>query len=72
MKAAEFDKAVAVNARGVWLCAEAAFPYRKNSGKGKIINISSRGALNGNPGYSHYVASKGAAIWMTRAKARRF
>lgn len=66
----EFDKAMAVNVRGVWLCAKAVFPHMKQRGKGKIINISSGVALNGNPNYIHYVASKGAVISMTRAMAR--
>ena len=70
MDVAEFDKAMAVNVRGVWLCAKAVFPYMKQRGKGKIVNISSGVALNGNPNYIHYVTSKGAVISMTRAMAR--
>jgi NAD(P)-dependent dehydrogenase (short-subunit alcohol dehydrogenase family) len=70
MQVEEFDKAMAVNVRGVWLCAKAAFPYLQKSPKGKIINISSGVALNGNPNYIHYVASKGAVISITRAMAR--
>jgi NAD(P)-dependent dehydrogenase (short-subunit alcohol dehydrogenase family) len=66
----EFDKAMAVNVRGPWLCAKAAFPYMKERPKGKIINISSSVALNGTANYIHYVASKGAVIAMTRAMAR--
>src|SRR5439155_13048021 len=41
----EFDKAMAVNVRGSWLCAKAGFPYMKQRGKGKIINNSSGTAL---------------------------
>ena len=41
MKVEEFDKAMAVNVRGSWLCAKAAVPHMKQQGKGKIINISS-------------------------------
>jgi len=70
MEAEEFDKAMAVNVRGVWLCAKAVFPYMKERRKGKIINISSGVALSGNPNYIHYVTSKGAVISMTRAMAR--
>jgi NAD(P)-dependent dehydrogenase (short-subunit alcohol dehydrogenase family) len=66
----EFDKAMAVNVRGSWLCAKAAFPHMKKRGKGKIINISSGTALNGSPNYIHYVTSKGAVMAMTRAMAR--
>src|SRR5262245_37785982 len=47
MAVEEFDKAMAVNIRGSWLCAKAAFPHMKKQGKGKIINISSGTALNG-------------------------
>jgi len=70
MEVEEFDKAMAVNVRGVWLCAKAVFPHMKKQSKGKIINISSGVALNGTPDYVHYVSSKGAVIAMTRAMAR--
>jgi len=66
----EFDKAMAVNVRGVWLCAKATVPHMIKQGKGKIINLSSSVALSGNPNYIHYVGSKGAVIAMTRAMAR--
>jgi NAD(P)-dependent dehydrogenase (short-subunit alcohol dehydrogenase family) len=70
MEVAEFDKAMAVNVRGSWLCAKAVVPLMKQRPKGKIINISSGVALSGNPSYIHYVTSKGAIISMTRAMAR--
>jgi len=66
----EFDKAMAVNLRGVWLCAKAVVPYMQKQKHGKIINISSNVALTGNPNYVHYVTSKGGIIAMTRAMAR--
>lgn len=66
----EFDKAMAVNVRGSWLCAKAAVPYMQKQKSGKIINISSNVALTGNPNYIHYVTSKGALIAMTRAMAK--
>jgi 3-oxoacyl-[acyl-carrier protein] reductase len=70
MEVDEFDKAMAVNVRGSWLCAKAVVPYMQKQQKGKIINISSNVALTGNPNYLHYVTSKGALIAMTRAMAR--
>jgi NAD(P)-dependent dehydrogenase (short-subunit alcohol dehydrogenase family) len=66
----EFDKAMAVNVRGSWLCAKAVVPHMQKQKNGKIINISSNVALTGNPNYIHYVTSKGAIIAMTRAMAR--
>jgi 3-oxoacyl-[acyl-carrier protein] reductase len=70
MAVEEFDKAMAVNVRGSWLCAKAVVPYMQKQKRGKIINISSNVALTGNPNYIHYVTSKGALIAMTRAMAR--
>jgi NAD(P)-dependent dehydrogenase (short-subunit alcohol dehydrogenase family) len=70
MTVEEFDKAMAVNVRGSWLCAKAVVPHMQKQKRGKIINISSNVALTGNPNYIHYVTSKGALIAMTRAMAR--
>lgn len=70
MTVEEFDKAMAVNVRGSWLCAKAAAPHMMKQKSGKIINISSNVALTGNPNYIHYVTSKGALIAMTRAMAK--
>lgn len=70
MEVGEFDKAMAVNVRGSWLCAKAVVPYMQKQHRGKIINISSNVALTGNPNYIHYVTSKGALIAMTRVMAR--
>jgi 3-oxoacyl-[acyl-carrier protein] reductase len=70
MTVEEFDQAMAVNLRGVWLCAKAAVPYMQRQKQGKIINVSSSVALTGNPNYIHYVTSKGGVIAMTRAMAR--
>ena len=70
MTVEEFDKAMAVNVRGSWLCAKAVVPYMQKQKQGKIVNISSNVALTGNPNYIHYVTSKGAIIAMTRAMAR--
>ncbi len=70
MSVEEFDKAMAVNVRGSWLCAKAVVPHMQKQSRGKIINISSNVALTGNPNYIHYVTSKGALIAMTRAMAR--
>ena len=70
MSVEEFDKAMAVNVRGSWLCAKAVVPHMQKQKQGKIINISSNVALTGNPNYIHYVTSKGAIVAMTRAMAR--
>jgi 3-oxoacyl-[acyl-carrier protein] reductase len=72
----EWDKVMAVNIKGVFLCCRAVFPYMKAQGSGKIINISSGqfhtggGTAGGVARYAHYVTSKGAVIGLTRALSR--
>ena len=66
----EWDRVMAVNVKGLFLCVKAVYPAMKQQQKGKIINISSNVALTGNPNYIHYVTSKGALIAMTRAMAK--
>jgi NAD(P)-dependent dehydrogenase (short-subunit alcohol dehydrogenase family) len=66
----EWDRAFAVNVRGVWLCCRAVFPLMKDQGHGRIINVSSNTAWKGVPNFLHYVASKSALIGLTRSLAR--
>jgi len=66
----EWDRVMAVNVRGVFLCSRAVAPSMIERGSGKIINISSGTALAGVPGLLHYVTSKGGVIGLTRALAR--
>lgn len=64
----EWDKVMAVNVKGAWLCAAAVYP--KMTEGGRIINIASATVFSGSPLWMHYVASKGAVIAMTRVMAR--
>ncbi len=66
----EWDRLMAVNLRGLFLCAKAVVPYMKRQGNGKIVNVSSGAALWGLPGMLHYVTSKAGVIGFTRALAR--
>ncbi|MCK4723118.1 MAG: SDR family NAD(P)-dependent oxidoreductase, partial [Dehalococcoidia bacterium] len=66
---AEWDKLMAVNLKGVFLCARAVFPQMKKQGKGKIINLTSETAFTGSRNMVHYVTSKGGIISFTRALA---
>jgi 3-oxoacyl-[acyl-carrier protein] reductase len=67
---AEWDRVMAINVKGIWLCCKAVVPVMKQQGKGKIINISSDTIWMGVPLFLHYVASKGAVFALTRALAR--
>jgi 3-oxoacyl-[acyl-carrier protein] reductase len=66
----EFDRVLAVNVKGIWLCTMAVAPSMKARGKGKIINIGSGSVFVGGNGLVHYVASKMGVIGLTRGLAR--
>jgi 3-oxoacyl-[acyl-carrier protein] reductase len=66
----EWDRVMAVNVRGSWLCARAVAPHFRQQRSGVIINISSGTIFNGTEGFAHYVTSK-AAVWgLARVLAR--
>ena len=63
----DWDRMMAVNVRGTFLCAREASKHMPRGGS--IVNVSSTTALNGSQGFLHYVASKGAVISMTKTLA---
>jgi 3-oxoacyl-[acyl-carrier protein] reductase len=66
----EWDRMMAVNARGVWLMTKCAVPALRERGGGSIVNMSSNTWLSGRAGLVHYVASKAAVVGITRTAAR--
>ncbi|MEM7472909.1 MAG: glucose 1-dehydrogenase [Pseudomonadota bacterium] len=66
----EFDKVMTVNARGVHQATKAVVPAMLRAGGGKVVNIASGTFYYGPPGLSHYTASKGAVIALTRGFGR--
>ncbi|MGX5660739.1 SDR family NAD(P)-dependent oxidoreductase [Castellaniella ginsengisoli] len=67
---AEWDRVMAVNVKGPFLCARAVVPAMRRQNYGRIINISSGTPFKGTPNLMHYVTSKGAILALTRALAR--
>ena len=65
----EWDRLMAVNLRGVFLCCRAVVPHMKDQGSGKIVNISS-GTVSRGSASLHYVTSKAGVIGLTRSLAR--
>jgi len=63
----EWDRMMAVNVRGTFLCAREASKHMPNGGS--IVNVASTTAFNGSQGFLHYVASKGAVVSMTKTLA---
>jgi 3-oxoacyl-[acyl-carrier protein] reductase len=67
----EWDRLMAVNLRGVFLCCRAAIPVMKHQRSGKIINIGSGTFFNGVGDMPHYTASKGGVMALTRVLAKQ-
>jgi len=65
-----WDRIFAVNVKGVWLCCKAVLPAMREQGTGSIVNIASVVAVAGQPGYLHYVATKGSVLSMTKGLAK--
>ncbi len=66
----DWDKVIAVNLRGAFLCAKACAKYMLKQRRGKIINISSIIGLIGNSGQANYSASKAGLIGLTKSLAK--
>jgi len=70
MEDSAFDAVLAVNFKGVFLCARAVVPHMIRAGGGVILNASSVVGLYGNFGQTNYAATKSAVITMTKTWAR--
>jgi 3-oxoacyl-[acyl-carrier protein] reductase len=66
---AEWDRVMAVNVRGPWLCSRAVAPSMRSRGGGRIVNQSSVAAWGG-PSLLHYAVSKAGVIGLTRSLAK--
>ncbi len=64
-----FDRVIAVNLRGVYLCLRAELQIMGPQRSGSIVNIASVAGLVGFAGLPAYCASKGAVVELTRAVA---
>jgi len=68
---AEWDKVLAINLKGAFLCSQAVIPIMQQQRMGKIINIaSSAGQMGGIAVGVHYSASKAAILGFTKSLAR--
>jgi NAD(P)-dependent dehydrogenase (short-subunit alcohol dehydrogenase family) len=68
----EWDRMMAVNARGVFLGTKAVITYMKSAGGGSIVNISSISGLIGSSWATAYNASKGAVRLLTKSTAIQY
>ncbi len=75
MTDAEWDRMLAINLKGQFLCAQAAAREMAKNRWGRIINIasvSSGGSFIAFPMIAHYTASKGGVLGLTKALVQEF
>jgi NAD(P)-dependent dehydrogenase (short-subunit alcohol dehydrogenase family) len=69
---AEFDRQIAVNLKGVWLCLKYELPQMVKQGGGAIVNTSSGAGIGGAPGWSAYSAAKHGVVGITKCAALEY
>jgi len=65
----DWDRIVAVNLKGIFLCVRAQVRHMVPRNRGSIINTSSNVAFVGAPGAAPYVATKHGIVGITRSVA---
>ncbi len=67
-----FDRVMAVNVKGVWLCLKYELRQMARQRSGAIVNTASAAGLVGFPGLPIYVASKHAVVGLTKSAALEY
>ena len=70
MKEDDWDRVLAVNLKGSFLCGQQAAKQMMKQRSGSIVNIASIVGVMGNPGQANYSASKAGLIGLTKTMAR--
>jgi NAD(P)-dependent dehydrogenase (short-subunit alcohol dehydrogenase family) len=65
----DWDRVIAVNLKGIWLCVRAQVRHMKPRGQGAIICTTSNVAFAGAPGAGGYVAAKHGIVGIVRTVA---
>jgi 2-hydroxycyclohexanecarboxyl-CoA dehydrogenase len=64
-----WDKVMAINLRGPFMCSQAVLPDMNAAKWGRIVHISSSSAQSGQPYMAAYVSSKAGLIGLTKSMA---
>jgi len=67
-----WDRVIAVNLKGVWLCMKYEIRQMLKQGRGAIVNMSSVSGLVGDPDHPAYGASKHGVSGLTKAAALEY
>ena len=66
---ADFDRTLAVDLKGVFLCLQAQIRHMEKNGGGAIVNTASVGGVIANPNMAPYVAAKHGVVGLTKSAA---
>jgi len=69
MQEQDFQKVIDINLKGYFFATQAAVKEMAKQKSGSVINIASIAAIKGFAGLSHYCASKGGVVAMSKALA---
>lgn len=69
MALAEWERTIAVNLTGVFLCLQQELRVMRAQGHGSIVNVASGAGVLGTPALGHYVASKHGILGLTKTAA---
>ncbi len=67
-----WERVLAINLTGVWLCMKYEIPHMLKQGSGAIVNTASTAGLVGYPRGSAYVASKHGVVGLTKTAALEY
>jgi NAD(P)-dependent dehydrogenase (short-subunit alcohol dehydrogenase family) len=67
-----WERVMAINLKGVWLCMKYEIPHLLKQGGGAIVNTASTAGLVGYRGGSAYVASKHGVVGLTKTAALEY
>ena len=65
----DWDRVLAVNAKGTFLCCQLVAPHMMNRRSGRIVSVASQAGITGQAYMAHYVASKFAVVGLTQSLA---
>ena len=68
----QWDKVLAVNLKGVFLCCQAVVPHMKKQKYGKIVNVGSVGAIAPSKTIADYCIAKSGVLMLTQCLALEF
>lgn len=69
---ADFDKAIAINLKGIWLCMKYELQQMRKQNSGAIVNCSSQSGIVGTANLGAYTAAKHGVIGLTKASALEY